>query len=149
ACQRRLNEATSERSLFQEASDEEVFKIHEWARSTVEGSKSSLPFFPSAAAWERISVQRELCNAQECDFYDSCFFYKAKFNAFNAKIIVVNHHLLFADLALRDEVNNAAQNTLLPSYKRLIIDEAHHIEDVATEYFAAKVSRLELMKVVG
>ncbi len=149
ACLRRLDGVTSQRSLFKDESEDELFRIHEWSKSAVEGTRTSLPFLPTHASWEQISVQSEMCDGPKCEFFNKCFFFKAKLDAQNAKIIVVNHHLLFADLALRIEANNFNQTALLPLYKRLIIDEAHHIEDIATEYFAAKVSRLELMKIIS
>ncbi len=149
ACLKRLEGATEERSLFSKESDDEIFRIHEWAKTTVDGTRSSLAFLPTHATWDQVSVQSELCEGPKCEHFNKCFFFKAKLEAQNAKIIVVNHHLLFADLALRMESNNFSQNSLLPLYKRLIIDEAHHIEDIATEYFASKVSRLELMKILS
>ncbi len=149
ACLQRLEGATEERSLFKTDSEDEIFRIHEWARTSVDGTRSSLPFLPTHAAWEQVSVQSEVCEGPKCEHFNKCFFFRAKLEAQNAKIIVVNHHLLFADLALRIESNNFSQNGLLPLYKRLIIDEAHHIEDIATEYFASKVSRLELLKILS
>lgn len=149
ACLRRLDGVTQQRSLFADGSEDELFKIHDWARTSAEGTRTSLPFLPTSAAWEQVCVQSELCDGPKCAFFNQCFFFRAKLEAQNAKIIVVNHHLLFADLALRIEANNFSQSALLPLYKRLIIDEAHHIEDIATEYFASKVSRLELMKIIS
>lgn len=149
ACLRRLDTVQSERSLFATTSEDELMRIHEWSRTTVDGTRTSLNFLPTHAAWEQVSVQSEMCDGPKCEHFNKCFFFKAKLEAQNAKIIVVNHHLLFADLALRIEANNFNQSALLPLYKRLIIDEAHHIEDIATEYFALKVSRLEIMKTLS
>lgn len=149
ACLRRLDGVTQQRSLFKEESEDELFRIHDALRTSAEGTRTALPFLPTSAAWEQVSVQSEMCDGPKCEFFNQCYFFKAKQEAQNAKIIVVNHHLLFADLALRIEANNFSQSALLPLYKRLIIDEAHHIEDIATEYFASKVSRLELMKLIS
>ncbi|MCE5294854.1 MAG: DEAD/DEAH box helicase [Chlamydiales bacterium] len=149
ACLRRLDDVTQQQSLFKDESADELFRIHEWSRSTAEGTRSSLPFLPTHSAWDQVSVQSELCDGPKCEHFNKCFFFKAKLEVQNAKIIVVNHHLLLADLAMRIESNNFNQASLLPLYKRLIIDEAHHIEDIATEYFASKVSRLELMKIIS
>lgn len=90
-----------------------------------------------------------MCDGPKCAFFNKCFFFKARLEAQNAQIVVANHHLLFSDLALRIETGNFTQSALLPYYSRLIIDEAHHIEDIATEHFAVRVSRLELMKVMS
>jgi len=148
-CLRRLDEETQEQSLFHESLEEELYSIQEWAKTSIEGSRSKLPFFPSYQAWERVSVQSDLCDGPKCASFNKCFFFKARKEAQEAKIIVVNHHLLFADLRLRLETNNMSGQALLPYYKRVIIDEAHHIEDIATEYFAQKVSRLELLKILA
>ncbi len=146
ACLSRLDQAVSERSLFATTSEEELISIQNWSRTSICGSRSSLPFLPTHASWEQVSVQSDLCSGPKCEHFNRCFFFKAKQEAQSAKIIVVNHHLLFADLALRLE---SGQQGLLPAYKRLIIDEAHHIEDIATEHFAAKVSRQEILKVLS
>lgn len=149
ACLRRLEEAAGERSLFADESEEEILRIHEWSKTTIEGSRTALSFLPKHASWEKVSVQSDVCDGQKCSYFNKCFFFKARREAQEAKIIVVNHHLLFADLKLRMETNNFNGPALLPSYKRLIVDEAHHIEDVATEYFAAKASRLEMLKILS
>ncbi len=145
-CLSRLDQAVAERSLFATNSEEELIAIQDWSRSSICGSRSSLPFLPTHASWEQVSVQSDLCSGPKCEQFNRCFFFKAKQEAQSAKIIVVNHHLLFADIALRLE---SGQQSLLPSYKRLIIDEAHHIEDIATEHFAAKVSRQEIAKILS
>lgn len=148
-CLRKLNDATREVSLFQEEFHEELLHIARFADRSHTGSRSDLPFMPSGASWEKVSCHTDACNSSQCDHFGKCFFFKARREAQEAKIIVVNHHLLFADLALRMESNNFSGPALLPAYEYLIIDEAHHIEDVAAEYFAEKVSRLELFKVLS
>lgn len=149
ACLQRLENAQLERSLFAVDQEEELLRIHEWSKTALEGTRSSLPFLPTNSSWEQVSVQKELCDGPKCAHFAKCFYFRAKQQQQNAKLIVVNHHLLFADLALRIETDNYTQTALLPLYKRLIIDEAHHIEDIATEYFASKVSRLELIKILS
>ena len=146
-CLRKLQDAVNEGSLLQLQEHDVVAKIDKWSQNTAIGSKADLPFFPSAATWEQVSADADACSHVQCPFFNNCFFFKARKEAQDAKIIIVNHHMLFADLRLRIETNNFTTPALLPCYGRLIIDEAHHIEDVATEYFADRISRFELLKV--
>lgn len=141
-CLRKLEDAESERSLFTLKESEEIEQISIWARSTKEGSKSELPFMPSYETWEKVGAEGEACNHLKCPHYKDCFFFKARKELQDANLIIVNHHLLFADLSLRAERENSNETVILPSYHHLIIDEAHHLEEVATHYFADKVSRL-------
>ena len=85
--------------------------------------------------WEQVVSENDNCLRARCPFYSTCFFYDARRAAAAADILVVNHHLLIADLALRSEIGNYTQNAVLPPSARVIIDEAHHLEDVATAHF--------------
>ncbi len=151
ACLRKLDEEMTSASLFQEQSLSEIQEIHEWSKRAKIGSRSELAFFPTSATWEKVGVDPDACSNQECPFFKSCFFFSARKETYDAKILVCNHHLLFADLAAKSEKGNEGSTSsgVLPSYQRLIIDEAHHVEDVACEYFADKVSRLELLKILS
>ncbi|MCC5831628.1 MAG: DEAD/DEAH box helicase family protein [Chlamydiales bacterium] len=121
----------------------------DWSKSAKEGSRSELPLLPSQDLWEEISAEAEGCTHVKCPHYKECFFFKARREAADAHLIVANHHLLFADLSLREQSGNYNETCVLPPYNRLILDEAHHIEDVATEYFADKVSRRGLIHLIG
>lgn len=140
-CLRKLEEAMSERLLLAPEEGQELDRIEEWSQSTRDGSRSSLPIVPTAATWEKVCAEGDTCTAKRCPFYQNCHYFKARRNAQDAQILVVNHHLLFADLS--------NDNKILPEYTRVVLDEAHHIEDVATEYFAAKTSRLNMLRIVG
>ncbi len=120
-----------------------------WSRSAKEGSRSELPVLPSHDLWEQIGAEAEGCTHAKCPHYKECFFFKARREAADAHLIIANHHLLFADLSLRQQNGNYGETCVLPPYHRLILDEAHHIEDVATEYFADKVSRRGLIHFLG
>lgn len=120
-----------------------------WAKTTIEGSRSELPVYPSQDLWDQIGAEAESCTHVKCPHYKECFFFKARRQAADAHVIVANHHLLFADLAVREESDNFEEAAVLPPYKRLILDEAHHIEDVATHYFAQSVSRRGLIHALG
>jgi ATP-dependent DNA helicase DinG len=85
------------------------------------------------------------CMRTKCPTYNKCFFYNARRRAARAQIVIANHSLLVADLAVRGETQNYTQSFVLPAYHRVIIDEAHHLEDVATEHFGGRVSRIGLV----
>lgn len=145
-CLRKLDEAQFENKLFATAESETIDQIAAHCRQSVEGSRSSLPFVPSSSAWEQVNAEMESCLRQECPHYQSCYFFKARRQAQEAHLLVVNHHLLCADLAKRAESLEFSDPGILPHYKRVIIDEGHHLEDVAVDLFASRLHRLDLLK---
>lgn len=148
-CLRKLEDAHMELHLFPSDEHTEIEKIEAWRQTAVEGSRSEMPFVPSPAAWDRVGAESEACPHHECPHYQKCYFFKARKQAQDAQLLVVNHHLLFSDLMRRAEQDNYSEVAVLPTYKRIILDEAHHIEDIATEYFASRLSRLDLMRILG
>jgi ATP-dependent DNA helicase DinG len=120
-----------------------------WAKTTSEGSRSELPYLPTPDLWEQIGAEADNCTHMKCPHYKRCFFFKARKGALDAHLLVVNHHLFFADLKVREESENYKQTAVLPPYQRLILDEAHHCEEVATQYFAQQVSRRGLIYSLG
>lgn len=148
-CLRKLEDAQMELRLFPSEENEEIEKIDKWKHGTIEGSRSDLPFTPSTAAWDRVGAESEACFPNDCPHQQNCFFLKSRRQANEAQIIVANHSLLFADLARRAESGNYTEQAILPAYRRVILDEAHHIEEIATEYFASRLHRLALMRTLG
>lgn len=148
-CLRKLDETRHEQLLLPPEEAKEFSRIEAWAQSTKEGSKSSLPLEPSAQLWDRICAESDTCNKNQCPYFQECHFFKARREANEAQLLIVNHHLLFADLSRRAETNNYSDPSILPTYTKVILDEAHHIEDIATEYFAQKVSQLDLLRIIG
>ena len=124
-------------------------EITHWVRHSETGDRAELANLPeSLSFWRHIDARSEICIGQKCPDFDPCFITRMRNRAQNADIIVVNHHLFFADLALR----NSAYGSVLPDYSAVILDEAHLIEDVASEYFGAQVSNYQvedLMRDVG
>jgi len=149
ACIRKIEEAQSELRLLPDQEAQELEKIVAWKASTKDGSRSKLSFVPSHATWERVGAESDTCTRNDCPYYQECFFFQARRQANDAQILVVNHHLLFADLSLRAETNNYDTPAILPFYQNVILDEAHHIEDVATEYFATRVTRMEMTRTLN
>lgn len=128
-----------------EEKQEQIESILSWIKTTSDGSLSDLGFRPDSDVWERVMSEADNCLRTQCPFYQSCFYYNAKRRAARANVIVVNHHLLMADLALRAETENYTESAVLPPFQRIVLDEAHHLEDVATQYFGSRVSRMGMM----
>lgn len=148
-CLRKLQEAVEERFLYPEQERKEMDLLSMEVEHLTEGSRHELKSTPSAATWERVSAEHDTCTGAQCPFYQKCYFFQARKQAQDAQILVVNHHLLFADLSIRAELPENQGPSLLPPYSRLVIDEAHNIEDIATDYFAEKVSRLQMLKALA
>ncbi len=129
-----------------EVSDPDLVKISKWAGETKTGDRAELAAVPDESpAWKQVTTTPDARLGPRCPYFDRCFVTQARRAAAKAKIIIVNHHLFFADLALRSAYPGAA---VLPPYDAVIFDEAHQIEDVATEHFGIGVSSLRLMALV-
>ncbi len=148
-CLRKLKDTENELDLLTPAESKQLGRIRAWASATPSGSKSELDFKPYSSVWEKVGCEFDTCTFRKCPHYEECHFFKARKEAEDAKILIVNHHILFADLAMRAADENYDDAALLPNYRHVIVDEAHHIEDVATEFFADHVSRLDFMKILG
>ena len=147
-CLRKLDDALQESLLLPSTEQVELQKIDVWKETRRhDGSRSALPFSPSHATWERVAAESDTCSRGDCPCYQECLFFKARRQANDAQILVVNHHMLFADLVFRAE--NGPDQGLIPNYSRVIIDEAHNIEDIATEYFAEQISLMNILKVMA
>lgn len=146
-CLRKLDEYQQELRLMPLKDATELERIEAWKENTQEGSRSDLPFVPSYNTWEKVGAETDTCTGQKCPFFQKCYFFKARKQANDAQILVVNHHILFADLVKKGQKNdNPKEAGILPAFSALVIDEAHHIEDVATEFFGMSLSRYEILK---
>ena len=122
-----------ERGLFDTLEEvEEVAEIEEWVNQTVDGSTADLSWRPSSQVWDKVASDRDNCLGRQCETYDTCFYFKVRREMHDADLLIVNHHLLFSDLAIRKESEEALG--VLPDYDYLIIDEAHHLEATATNH---------------
>lgn len=148
-CLRKLDEAKSGLRLFSMEEAAEIVRIDSCLNQSPDGSRSGLPFVPSASVWDKVGAEKDTCNNRECPYFQDCHFFKARRKANDANILVANHHMLFADLAYRAQEGNYSGQGVLPPYKRIILDEAHNIEDTATEYFAARTSQWGIMHTLG
>jgi ATP-dependent DNA helicase DinG len=116
-------------------------EVSQWSRETDIGDRAELSNLPeSLSFWRHIDARSESCLGQKCPEFDACFITRMRNRAQEADIIVVNHHLFFADLSLR----NGNYGSVLPDYTAVILDEAHLVEEVASEYFGAQVSNYQI-----
>lgn len=145
-CLRKVDEVRHELRLMPPNEAEEYEKIEAWSQTTRDGSRSSLPLVPSSATWEKVGAEHDTCNNRDCEHYRECFYFKARRLAQDAQILVVNHHLLCSDLLTRELDGDKEDSGLLPKYTRVVLDEAHNLEDIATDFFADKVSQLDIFK---
>ncbi len=140
-CLSRLNQAVaSQRTLLEPDKLDELIGIAEWAGHTADGTLSDLPVTPSGEVWDEVSAEADLCTRLKCSYFDKCFLFRARRRAAEADVVVVNHHLLAADLSVRQAQDNWEEAAVLPPYKRLVLDEAHHLEDVAAAHLGVQVS---------
>jgi len=112
-------------------------QIKDWAKLTETGDRTELTFLPDdSELWGRLDARRDTCTGQKCPSFNPCFVTGMHQRAKEADLIIVNHHLFFADLALKQD----DFGSILPEYSAVVFDEAHEMEDVASDYFARQVS---------
>ena len=146
-CKQRLEQArTSGASLLESSQLTELEVIASWAERTKDGSLSDLATPPRSEIWDEVAAEPDLCGRLKCQFYDGCFLFAARKAAAVADVVVVNHHLLLSDVAVRRTTQNWDDSAVLPSYKRLIIDEGHHLEDAAGSHLGSSVTRRGLSR---
>jgi len=112
-------------------------RLERWAEDTATGDRAELANLPDDAfMWGELCTSSESCLGQRCEFYNRCFITRMRQEAAAADIIIVNHHLFFADLALKE----SSYGEVIPRYDAVIFDEAHHLEEVATQHFGIGIS---------
>jgi len=141
-CRQKLRDAIDTDPLLE--------KLRGWETSTEMGDRAELSFLPESggtALWDRVDARRETCTGEHCPEFERCFITTMRRRAVEADLIIVNHHLLFADLALKR--TGIPGMAVLPSYSAVIFDEAHEIEDVAAQYFGVNVSNYRVEDLTG
>jgi ATP-dependent DNA helicase DinG len=141
ACLQRIKRAESAPILDGLDDVDHFEEVRHWARDSQTGDRAELVQLPeNLSFWRHIDARSEICMGQKCPDYDPCFITRMRQRAQDADIVIVNHHLFFADLALR----GGEYGQVLPDYSAVIFDEAHAIEDVAAEYFGHQVSSYQV-----
>ena len=133
-------------SLFEGDRSEEVGALVEWGLGTADGSLSDLARRPPDELWEEVRSDSDVCLGARCPHFGDCFFQKARREANGANVLVVNHALLLADLALRRATDNWSNSAVLPPYRHLVLDEAHNVEEAATLHLGAEVTRVGMAR---
>jgi ATP-dependent DNA helicase DinG len=148
-CFRKYEEALQEESLFSEEEKKGMDKLKIFAQNAKEGSFSELSVPLSGDIWEKVAAERSSCTHVECPYFKECFFFKARKSVADAHIIIVNHAFLMADMALRLRPDFDEEKSLLPKCSKIVIDEAHHLEEIALESFSIRTDRLDLIRYLG
>lgn len=142
-CHFHLERASNEGRFISKDDAKYVHMIRNFVENSATGDKSELIDVPeSATIWPAVTSTRDNCMGQECAYYKDCFVMEARKRALAADVVVVNHHLFFADVMLRDE----GVTELLPSANTVIFDEAHQLPEVAGLFFGEDVSTSQLME---
>lgn len=130
-CLRRFDQLRTH-DLFEQSEIDPLNSIFTWSTATASGLRNDLPTEPPPALWAKICRHADLCHGRECPSYKDCFYQKARARWQASQVLVANHHLFFADLATGGNV--------LPPFRAVVFDEAHMIEDVATDYLGSEIS---------
>jgi len=140
-CIRRLDQAIKRQTRLFDTSEEirELMAIAEWAKTTRDGTLSDFEIQPLPEVWDKVSAEQGACRGRRCLYYKKCFYQAARRRMYSAHILVVNHHLFFADLALK-----AAEASFLPPYHLVVLDEAHSVEDVASDHLGLYLTNLQI-----
>ena len=149
-CLYRLDQARGAgATLFDAGAASEVEGLAAWAARTSDGSLSDLASPPKPEVWDEVAAEPDLCLRLQCAHFDKCFLFAARRQAAQADVIVVNHHLLLADLAVRRASQKWDDSAVLPPYTRLVLDEGHHLEAAAASHLGATATRRGLLRLFG
>jgi ATP-dependent DNA helicase DinG len=144
ACRQKIYDAENAPVLngLEEVADFQI--IQEWEKTTETGDRAEIKTLPEhSTVWARVDARRDLCTGRKCAQFERCFLTKMHQRAAESDIVIVNHHLFFADLAIR----GGDFEGILPDYHAVIFDEAHEIEAVAGDYFGAGISSYRFQEV--
>ncbi len=144
-CKRRLQIATAEQKLIPDEDDDHLEHLRAWSKTTEVGSRSDLTEPIPHATWEKVNSDGDLSLRNKCSHFQECHFYDARRTAAQARILVVNHALLLADLQLKGE----GARGFLPAYSRVILDEAQHLEEVATSVATQELTLRAMQRAIG
>lgn len=142
ACRQKIYDAEKEPILtgMEEVSDFKI--IREWERTTETGDRAEILQLPEdSTVWAKVDARRDTCTGQKCMQFERCFLTQMHQRAAASDILIVNHHLFFADLAVKEEDFGG----IIPDYAAVIFDEAHEIEEVAGSYFGAGISNFQVL----
>jgi ATP-dependent DNA helicase DinG len=145
-CLKKMDDASKEFGLYCDEEKQELEEVIFWSQKTTTGCRSTLPFSLNHMTWDRLACESDSCLRQRCPFFENCHFFKARKEAEDANLLISNHALLFQDLAIRKETENYEDPALLPHFSKVILDEAHTLEETATQALALKVSQQDMIR---
>jgi len=144
-CRRKVYELAEQPILSGLEEIDHFRAIVEWEKSTENGDRAELAVLPeSSPLWDKLDARAETCTGQKCQHFDRCFITEMHRRALESDIIIVNHHLFFADLAIKRASDGAPDAGILPECGAVVFDEAHELEEVASSYFGISVSTLRI-----
>lgn len=135
--------------LFKDDTADEMDALIEWIGTTEDGSLADLAFVPSEDVWDEVRSDPDICLRTRCPHFQECFYQRSRRRAASARLLVVNHHLLFTDLSVRIATQNFTGSAVLPPYRHLILDEAHNLEDSATSHLGLEASRRGMFRLLA
>ncbi|HYJ44969.1 MAG TPA: ATP-dependent DNA helicase, partial [Pyrinomonadaceae bacterium] len=140
-CRKKLYDLTDQPVLSGLEEIEHYRAIAAWEKVTATGDRAELAELPEASAlWHKLDARADTCIGQKCSSFERCFITEMRRRAAESDIIIVNHHLFFADLAIKQAAEGAPDAGVLPEVGAVIFDEAHELEDVAASYFGIAIS---------
>ena len=144
-CRKKLHDLTDQPVLSGLEEIEQYRAIAAWEKTTGTGDRAELAELPETSAlWHKLDARSEACIGQKCSEWERCFITEMRRRGMESDIIIVNHHLFFADLAIKLQADGAPDAGILPEAAAVIFDEAHELEDVAGNYFGISVSNLRI-----
>jgi ATP-dependent DNA helicase DinG len=144
-CRKKLYDLTDQPVLSGLEEIEQYLAIAAWEQTTASGDRAELTQLPEASAlWHKLDARADTCLGQKCSSWDKCFVTEMRRRGMESDIIIVNHHLFFADLGIKQQADHAPDAGILPEAGVVIFDEAHELEDVAGSYFGISVSAARL-----
>jgi ATP-dependent DNA helicase DinG len=144
-CRKKLYDLTDQPVLSGLDEIEQYRAISAWEQTTQSGDRAELASLPEASAlWHKLDARADTCLGQKCSSWDKCFITEMRRRAAESDIVIVNHHLFFADLGIKQQAEGAPDAGILPDAGIVIFDEAHELEDVAGSYFGIAVSAARL-----
>jgi len=143
-CKKKLYDLTDQPVLSGLEEIEHYRAIAAWEKTTQTGDRAELAELPEASAlWHKLDARSDTCLGQKCSAFDTCFITEMHRKAMESDIIIVNHHLFFADLGIKQQAEDAPDAGILPDCGAVIFDEAHELEDVAGSYFGITLATFE------
>ncbi len=144
-CRKKLYDLSDQPVLSGLEEIEQYQAIRAWEKATATGDRAELAELPETSAlWHKLDARADTCTGQKCSEFERCFITEMRRRGMESDIVIVNHHLFFADLAIKLQADGAPDAGILPEAAAVIFDEAHELEDVAGNYFGISVSNLRV-----